>query len=448
MKLVEKIYTRLPYFCQNIGISFINTLQYKMRQGGEYPKWRKFYSDADKLSKDDLIRITKERLNSFLNIASTRSPWYKEYLGRSLSEYPILKKVDIVNNLRDIATISEKGAHISLTGGTTGASLRVIYTAGNIQERNAILDHFRAKYGYNLGKKCAWFSGKNIASEKDVEMGLCYRDDYFNRIRFFSTFHLTDKNFDVYWRAFCKFAPEFVVGFPSSVFELCSMASSRGLRLDDTVKVFFPTAETVLPAHRNVIKSVLGCRILDQYASSEGAPFILECEEGGLHIHPLTGIFEVVDENLQSAQEGEILVTSFTTEGTPLIRYRIGDRIRLGSEETQCPCGSKFPFVERIEGRAADFLLSPTHGKVSSANIGNSTKGVNGIIQFQIVQEKLDCVQVLIVRSHKFDSDQSAKFKAALIDRLGPRLNIDLQVVESISKERSGKSRLVKCLVN
>ena len=46
-------------------------------------------------------------------------------------------------------------------------------------------------------------------------------------------------------------------------------------------------------------------------------------------------MFEVVDENMQPATEGEILVTSFITHGTPLIRYRIGDWNLSGLEPGQ-----------------------------------------------------------------------------------------------------------------
>jgi len=235
-----------------------------------------------------------------------------------------------------------------------------------------------------------------------------------------------------------------MVGFPSSVYELCSLAAARGLKLENTVKAFFPTAETLLPIHREVIQSVLGCKIADQYASSEGAPFILECEEGSLHIHPLTGVFEVVDDNMQPAQEGEILVTSFTTEGTPLIRYRIGDRITLAPKEYNCACGSVFPVVKAIEGRSTDYILSPTHGKVNLGNISNSTKGVEGIISFQVIQEELERVEVLIVANKHFNDKQREKFQSALAERFGASMVIDINVVDSIPKEKSGKFRVVK----
>lgn len=438
----------IPVVIQNLLISVYNFYQYRMRHGGRYSFYRNYYNYFSNKSASQIDVEHKRRLMIFLNGSVNASKWYGSFKSyQSLSDFPVLNKKDIVGSLNSIATVSEKKAVMSLTGGTTGASMKVLYTKENMQERHALLDFFRSQYGYKLGKKCAWFSGKNIVTEKNLRKGICYRDDYINKIRFFSTFHITENNFDVYWTAFCKFAPEFMVGFPSSVYELCSMAAARGLKLENTVKAFFPTAETLLPIHREVIGSVLGCKIADQYASSEGAPFILECPQGGLHIHPLTGVFEVVDENMQPAREGEILVTSFTTEGTPLIRYRIGDRIKLASEDKVCACGSFFPLVEKIEGRSTDYILSPTHGKVNLGNISNSTKGVEGIIQFQVIQEELESVRVLVVASSEFNDQEEHKFKAALAERFGPELVISLQVVSEIPKEKSGKFRFVKNLI-
>lgn len=438
----------MPVFIQNLLISIYNSMQYKMRHGGKYDFYRAYYKNFSIASKSEIQTEKRRRLEIFLRKSATDSIFYSDFSNYlTLSDFPVLEKEEIINNLNKISTIKEKDSHVSLTGGTTGASMKVFYTKENIQERHALLDHFRAEYGYTLGRKCAWFSGKNIVTEKNLKKGICFRDDYINNIRFFSTFHITEKNFDTYWAAFCKFSPEYIVGFPSSVYEICYMASVRGLKLENTVKVFFPTAETLLPAHRELIGSVLDCKVADQYASSEGAPFILECEHGGMHIHPLTGVFEVVDENMQPAQEGEILVTSFTTEGTPLIRYRIGDHIKLAPEDQQCTCGSFFPLVEKIEGRSTDYIMSLTHGKVNLGNISNSTKSVEGIIQFQVIQESLSNVDVLVNGTTAFTEKQQVKFVQALAERVGTEMHISLKLVDSIPKEKSGKFRIVKNLL-
>ena len=445
MSLKEDLGRRSPHLLQNIAISVFNTYQYRVRHGGNYQKYREYFSKFSDASLSEIESEQSNRLESFLNKSVVRSKWYSPYKDyQSLKDFPLLYKKDIIENLGTIVTVKEKDAVVNFTGGTTGASMKVLYTKDNVQERNALLDHFRAQYGYKLGKRCAWFSGKNIITERDLKKGICHKDDYVNRIRFFSTFHITDANFDVYWTAFCKFAPEYIVGFPSSVYELCAMAANRNLKLESKVSAFFPTAETLLPIHREVIQSVLGCKIADQYASSEGAPFILECIEGSLHIHPLTGVFEIINDNMQSTQAGEILVTSFTTEGTPLIRYRIGDRIALAPKEYNCACGSVFPVVKAIEGRSTDYISTPTNGKINYVNITNSTKGVAGIIQFQVIQNELEKVEVLIVTNNHFDKKQQEKFHHALSERFGVDVSISINVVDSIPKEKSGKFRVVK----
>ena len=448
MSIKEKIISLSPYFIQNTAITIYNTYQYRVRHGGKYKSYREYYSKIDSLDKDQLNRDMKEKREKFFDYVKKNSFWYKGYDFSDLKSVPVLEKLDIINFLDKIKTINEKDGLISLTGGTTGASMKVVYTKSDMQERFAILDNFRSTHGYELGKKTAWFSGKNLVSESNIKKGICSHYDFINKIRFYSTFHINKQNFDVYWESLSVFKPEFIVGFPSSVYELCEIADSKGLRLEHKAKVFFPTAETVLPQHRHVINRVLGCKLVDQYASSEGAPFILECTENNLHIHPLTGIFEVIDEDNQPTNEGEMLVTSFTTHGTPLIRYRIGDRIKLAPTNRQCDCGSIFPVVESIEGRSTDYILSPTHGKVNLGNISNSTKDVAGIIQFQVIQKELDQVQVFIVATSDFVAEQQSKFEYALKERFGPKIKCSLQIVEEIPKEKSGKFRLVKNTVS
>lgn len=444
MSFKEKVIKKAPFILQNTAVSLFNAYQYKIRHGGEYKRFKEYYSKVDKFSEEKLSEAFIDKKSKFFAYTKSHSSWYKHYNFENISLANVLNKQDIINHLNKIKTINEEDGLVSLTGGTTGASMKVIYTKSDMQERFAILDHFRAKHGYDLGKKTAWFSGKNLISEKDIKKGICSHYDFINKIRFYSTFHINQNNFDIYWKSLNEFKPEFIVGFPSSVYEICEIADSKSLRLNHNVKVFFPTAETVLPQHREVIGRVLGCKLVDQYASSEGAPFILECTKGNLHIHPLTGIFEVVDEDMQPAEEGELLVTSFTTHGTPLIRYRIGDRIKLASPNKICGCGSIFPLVDKIEGRSTDYILSPTHGKVNLGNISNSTKDVNGIIKFQVIQYAVDKVQVLIVTNDKFNTIEQGKFVAALQERLGFQLDITIENVDDIPTEKSGKFRIVK----
>lgn len=437
-----------PIAVQNMLIGAYNSLLYRRRHAGNYQEMLDYYEGFAAASPRELADEQARRLAGFLDYATEHSPWYQPYRGKALQDFPILEKQDLLNNLERICTLSEKEGMVSLTGGTTGASMKVIYTASDMQERFAILDGFRASYGYRLGRRTAWFSGKDLVRPKDLARGNCYRDDWINNIRFFSTFHITRKNFYKYWQALIDFAPEYIVGFPSSVYDLCKIALEYGVSRPGMVATFFPTAETVLAEHREVIGKVLGCRLVDQYASSEGAPFILQCRHGFLHIHPLTGIFEVVDDRMQPAREGEILVTSFTTHGTPLIRYRIGDRLKLAAEDFRCPCGSAHPVVEHIDGRTNDFIWSPENGRVNLGNISNCTKDARGITCFQIVQRAKDAIDVTLVVNPLFTEAEEKAFLRALRQRIGDSIRISLARAPEIPRERSGKFRIVKNLIN
>lgn len=436
-----------PVFVQNLAISLFNTYQYWIRHGGAYRRYRAYFSAADLLGKEEVAAEQARRLDEFLKHVSSKSVWYGSHKGRPLHDFPILEKRDLVESLDEIRTIPERKGLVSFTGGTTGASLKVVYTTEDMQERFAVLDHFRALYGYTLGRRTAWFSGKSLVRKKDLARGLCYRDDYIGKIRFFSTFHISEQNFLSYWNALVEFRPDFLVGFPSSVYDICSMALERKLRMPTKGMVFFPTAEPVLPHQAELLRGVLGCRIVEQYASSEGAPFILECMSGRLHIHPLTGIFEVVDKFLQPALEGEVLVTSFSTRGTPLVRYRIGDRIRLSPRGESCACGSVFPLVEKIFGRDSDFVWSRENGRVNLGNLSNCTKGVVGIVCFQIIQQQVDAITVNVVVTPEFDMVQEADFLDSLRERVGESMRIEVRRVERIERESSGKFRFVRNLV-
>lgn len=437
-----------PVFFQNLAISVYNTTQYLKRHGGKYKLYRNYFSDFDSKGRDEVLNEQARRLKDFLQHAKLNSEYYSKIDAAELKDFPVLEKKVLLEMLGSVSTVNEKDSIVSLTGGTTGASMKVLYTSEDIQERHAMLDHFRAKFGYKLGKKVAWFSGKDLIRKSDLLNGVCYRDDWINKIRFFSTFHINKKNIISYWKAFESFSPEFLVGFPSSVYDMCILARENNLKFSSNIKAFFPTAETVLPQHRKVIQDVLGCPLIDQYASSEGAPFILQCHEGRLHIHPLTGVFEVVDDLFESSQEGEILVTSFSTRGTPLIRYRIGDRIKLAGKEDCCKCGSPFPLVDFIDGRSSDFVYSSENGKVNLGNISNCTKDAPGIICFQILQDHIDKVHVKIVKGDEFTKLDESSFVEALRKRLGDRISIYLEYVDDIPREKSGKFRIVKNTLN
>lgn len=430
-------------------VTLYNLKQNRGRYGGTYETSKDYFKQWKYKSLEEIQKEQERRLTSFFKYIRSYSEHYQYvipeksvYTLNDLANLPIMTKNDIVDNYDKLKTISDKKGLLSYTGGTTGASLKVVYKWEDMQERRAFLDYFWEQYGYKKGARTAWFSGKHIIP--DGNSNVLWRKDWVNNIRYYSTFHIAEKNIKYYIENINKFQPQFMVGFPSSVHQIVKSAKEKGLKHTGNVKCFFPTAEALIPGEVAEIKEFFGCEVRDQYASSEGAPFITECPEGNLHYDMLTGIIEVVDKNLKPNQEGEILVTSFTTKGTPLIRYKIGDHIKLSHSNEQCSCGQETPIVVEIQGRANDYILSPDRGKVNLGNLSNCTKGVKGILQFQVIQNTLSDIEVLIVSGDEFSVKQHKLFEKSLRQTLGPSINVEFKNVSSIPREKSGKFRIVK----
>jgi phenylacetate-CoA ligase len=101
----------------------------------------------------------------------------------------------------------------------------------------------------------------------------------------------------------------------------------------------------------------------DIYGLSEimGPGVAMECREnpGGLHIFDDHFLPEIIDPDretpLPDGERGELVITTLTKQGMPMVRYRTGDVTSLTRDA--CPCGRTHPRIGRIEGRTDDMLI-------------------------------------------------------------------------------------------
>jgi len=452
---MEKIFFKLPYFLQNTIISFYNVYLYNTRNGGKYKKYKKILKDNAFIDAAEIKRIQKEEFLKFIEYAYHNSTYYRKLYGENvLSEIkevedirklPIVSKEDLRKNIKDVYTIPKKKANIYKTGGTTGKPLKVYFSNDDVQKKSALIDNFRNKYGYKLGKKTAWFSGKKLLNDRDIKKNRFWKHDYIHKVRYYSTFHIKESFLGYYLQNLIEFLPEYMVGFPSTMIDIAHYGIKHNIDFPKGIKTIFPTAETVTDEIREVLESYFKTKVIDQYASSEGAPFIFECDHGKYHLEDQGGIVEVLDENDEPALEGRMVVTSFSTYGTPLIRYDIGDRIKLSEDQTPCPCGNQNIMADRIMGRINDFVYSPKNGKINLGNVSNTLKGVKGMVKFQVIQNELNAIDVYIVKdASKYTEDDEKTFLKNWRDRMGDEMAINFLYVDSIATEASGKFRIVK----
>lgn len=449
----EKIYSLVPDFLQNFIVTLYNFKAYKIRYGGQYHTFRKQFYQNRNLSLDELKTIQKNRYEKFINYCITHSQYYKEKYSNinyperleNIQTLPVIGKEELRQNIEKITIKTGEKLEKSKTGGTTGKSLEVKFRYIDSQERFAMLDDFRSRFGYELGKKTAWFSGKNLLTDKDLKKKRFWKTDFYHKVRYYSTFHVKEEFLKYYVEDLIRFRPEYLVGFPSSILEIAKYGLVNGYNFPENVtKAVFPTAETITDEMRLNIESFLKTKMYNQYASSEGAPFIFECEKGNLHLELQSGVFEVLDDQNHPTKSGKLVLTSFTTEATPLIRYDIGDFIAL-ADNKDCSCGNNNPLVDEILGRIDDYVYSPENGKINLGNVSNTLKDTFGIVKFQAIQDELSKIIVkVIIDKDIYKESVEKKFIQNWRDRVGNKMELEIQYVDEIPVEASGKFRIVK----
>ena len=146
--------------------------------------------------------------------------------------------------------------------------------------------------------------------------------------------------------------PDIVAGAPVAV--LAVARHSPWLR----VKRVLLSADHVAASLRASLTELWGCEVFEHYGMTEmGLGGGVDCgAHAGYHMREHELLIEIVDPESGAAMApgeiGEVVFTTLTRRGLPLIRYRTGDISRI--VPGACPCGSPLLRLERIHGRIAD----------------------------------------------------------------------------------------------
>jgi phenylacetate-CoA ligase len=149
-----------------------------------------------------------------------------------------------------------------------------------------------------------------------------------------------------------------------------------------------------------------------------------------------------VDNDKENA--GDIIVTSFTNYAMPLIRYRIGDTIKISKKN--CECDSNCQTIDTIIGRNDNNVITKD-GKIIG-RLDHIFKGLSGIYEGQIIQESYENFLLKLVPSSKFKKEVELKLVYSLKERVGSNINVKIQLVKEINKTSRGKFKGVISLVN
>lgn len=208
---------------------------------------------------------------------------------------------------------------------------------------------------------------------------------------------------------------------------------------------------------RKEIESKLKLRAIDIYGLSEviGPGVSCECEhQAGMHINEDHFIPEIIDpETLQPVPEGqigELVFTTVTKEGIPIIRYRTRDLTRLIYDK--CACGRTLVRMEKCKGRSDDMLIirgvNVFPSQIESVLLEMSETEPHYLL---IVEREgtLDVLRLMVEVQEQFFSDEvrelerlKKKIAHNIQSTLG--ISVDVKLVEPKTIERTaGKAKRV-----
>jgi Coenzyme F390 synthetase len=407
------------------------------------------------LRPEELRQLQLERLRRFLQEVCEHVPAWRERFAdldfdpgslaslEELQRLPLTDKAFIRQNTEQLKADDARGLARFNTGGSSGEPL--IFYIGRERVSHDVAAKWRATRWWDVDigdpEIVVWGSPIELGAQDRVRQ---VRDALL-RTRLLPAFEMSEEKLDDFVRQIRRMRPRMLFGYPSALAHIAAHAEKRGIAMDDLgIRVAFVTSERLYDHQRERISRVFGCPVANGYGGRDAGFIAHACPEGGMHITAEDLIVEIVDREgrvLPPGESGEIVVTHLATRDFPFIRYRTGDVGIL--DERTCSCGRGLPLLKEIQGRTTDFIVARDGTVLHGLALIYVLRDLPGVAEFKIVQESLDLTRVQIVRGPEYSADAEAQIREVFRKRLGAEVEIDIEYVERIEAEKSGKFRYV-----
>ncbi|HMN61042.1 MAG TPA: AMP-binding protein [Anaerolinea sp.] len=454
MNLVNA-YHSLPYPLKTLAASIHGYRLRWWRYGSNTEKLVEETLERDHWSRDQWKTWQDEQLAFILHRAATQVPYYRDQwqkrraLGDKsswevLANWPILDKSQVRDN--PTAFISEtsrkKLLYVDHTGGTTGRPTLIYESRKTIIKWYAIYEA-RIRRWHNLDYHERWgiLGGQKIIPLSQKVPPFWVLNQGLNQI-YFSIFHISETTAESYVNALWKYRPTHLMVYPSTCAVLARHMILLGLQ-PPKIKAIITNSEKLTRDYKELIIEAFNCPVYDTYGMAELTAAASECDQGGLHYWPETGVLEVFNHENNTItsntdQTGNLLMTGLLNEDMPLIRYMNKDIGQLPDWSKNCDCHRTLPIIPKIIGRNND-LIKTKDGR--QLYILDSLYNGLPIIEGQMIQKDLDNFEVNVIPDNQYDRD-------LVYDEIQERLkyylgDIQLSVceVKNLQQNTNGKAK-------
>jgi len=340
------------------------------------------------------------------------------------------------NNLDGLKSMACKNFIKVTSGGSTGETAILYKSPYFLQmSRAAALRNFTIA-GWWPHDRSVWIWGAPYEHQQLKDSFISRIGIYINNRILLNAFNYSPADFPLWAEKIKSFKPRVLYGYASIIAEFSKWCLKEELYFNSIKSVISTTEKLV---DRDIIEKAFRCKVYDQYGSREILSIAIECKKGNLHISDDTVIVEEGD-------NGHLLVTALDSIHFPIIRYEIGDTGR--KLDRTCPCGLPFSLLDLNIGRVTDNFIRSDRRSVSGSALSAyiSTLNIN-FSEYQLIQKKIDELEIKYVPNDKTTNDDIEKIKKALLEYF-VKADIKFIPVKNIPIEPSGKRLLFKCLID
>ncbi len=417
------------------------------------------------MTRDEMSVLQSERLRELIERVYFNVPYYREKMQAAglgpddirsqedLHKLPFTTKDDLRDNYPFglFALPTSEIIRLHASSGTTGKPTVVGYTRKDLATWSEVVartlscagvsrdDFIQIAYGYGLftGGLGLHYGGEKLGAVVIPVSG----GNTARQLQIMQDFSTT----------VIACTPSYALYLAESIDEL--KIDRKKLKLRTGVFGAEPWTENM----RREIELKLGIKAIDIYGLSEiiGPGVASECLfQEGLHVNEDHFMPEVIDpvtlKPLDEGEEGELVFTTVTKEGLPLVRYRTRDLTSLDYEP--CKCGRTLVRMKKCTGRSDDMLIirgvNIFPSTIESVLLETSETSPHYLLVIDRVNN-MDVLQVLVEVDQQFFLDRIGqleslrkKISSSLESTLG--VSVDVRLVEHKTIERfEGKAKRV-----
>jgi phenylacetate-CoA ligase len=254
---------------------------------------------------------------------------------------------------------------------------------------------------------------------------------------------LREENFDKTIKMLAKLRPQIVSAYPNIIYSFAQKMERRKKHIE--FEKIVVTAEQLFEHQREKIEKVFNAEVFEQYGSREFGTIASECRyHDGMHYFAPGVILETVNPDGMPSDDslGSLIVTDLWNYAMPLIRYQVGDLVRL--ESAPCKCACRLPRIGAVAGRVVDAVIKPGGEMIAGQALISVIRKSEIDARVQIIQKAPDRF-ILNYASDKSLPENTLRFiRSGFNNVIENQVIIDFNKVEEIERDKSGKFRYIK----